>query len=162
MENVKKLLDAAKAATCSETDYKLAKSLGIPNARICDYYKGRRVPDEFACLKIAEALDLPLSQVIATVKAEAEKDEKRREAWGNYLKKLGGVAATVTALLFAPVILNMSAGRAEAAQNQDSDGGMICIMSIVAWFRKVKAQLGRIGFPCSFGMDFSRISQMAA
>lgn len=162
MENVKKLLDAAKAATESGTDYKLAKSLGIPDQRISDYYKGRRVPDEFACLKIAEALEMPLAEVIALVKAEAEKDETRREAWRNYLKKLGGIAATVAALIFAPVIFNMSAGRAEAAQNQGLAGEQICIMSIWRWLLEIKAQLRRIGFPCGFSLNFSRVCQMAA
>lgn len=108
MENVKKLLDAAKAATGAETDYRLAKNLDLPDQRISDYYKGKRIPDEFACLKIAEALDMPLANVIAAVKAEAEKDEKRREEWRNYLKKLGGVAASVALAVCASVIFEMT------------------------------------------------------
>lgn len=94
MENIKKLLDDVKAQKGVETDYALAKSLDLPRARIHDYYKGHRVPDEFACLKIAEALGKPLNTIIATVKASTEKDGKRREAWENYMKSLGGLAAS--------------------------------------------------------------------
>lgn len=128
MQNVQKLLDDAKAATGTETDYGLAKSLGLPKQRISDYYKGDRVPDEFACLKIAEALDMPLAKVIATVKAEAEKDEKRREEWRCYLKKLGGIAASLALPLFVVVILNMTSTPAEAAPLLETMAPMICIM----------------------------------
>lgn len=103
MENITKLLDETKAKIGVETDYALAKSLGLPRARICDYYKGTRAPDEFACLKIAEALGKPLDTVIATVKASSEKDEKRREAWENYMKRLGGLAASfVVVFMLSP------------------------------------------------------------
>lgn len=100
MENIKKLLNETKYATGVETDYALAKNLDLPRARICDYYKGNRAPDEFACLKIAEALGQPLDTIIARVKAATEKDQKRREAWENYMKRLGGLAASFFGVVF--------------------------------------------------------------
>lgn len=99
MENITNLLDAIKLANGVETDYALAKILDLPRARICNYYKGTRAPDEFACLKIAQALGKPLDTVIATVKASSEKDEKRREVWENYMKRLGGFAASLTGVV---------------------------------------------------------------
>lgn len=95
MENITKLLDQVKAKKGVESDYALAKTLDLPKQRVSDYYKGSRVPDEFACLKIAEALGKPLNTIIATVKASTEKDGKRREAWENYMKSLGGLAASI-------------------------------------------------------------------
>lgn len=112
---IRELLDAVKNAKGISTDYALAKTLGLPRARICDYYKGTRTPDEFACLKIAEALGKPLDQIIATVKATSEKDEKRREAWENYMKRLGGVAASFTAMMLVYVTLIVTPHPAEAA-----------------------------------------------
>lgn len=94
MENITKLLDEVKAAKGVESKYALAKVLDLPTQRISEYYKGQRAPDEFACLKIAEALGKPLNTIIATVKASTEKDGKRREAWENYMKSLGGLAAS--------------------------------------------------------------------
>lgn len=115
MENITKLLDETKHAVGVETDYALAKKLDLPRARICDYYKGNRAPDEFACLKIAEALGQPLDTIIARVKAATEKDEKRREVWENYMKRLGGIAASFVAGIFIVVTLIVTPSPAEAA-----------------------------------------------
>jgi hypothetical protein len=92
MENVKNLLDEAKEKTGSGTDYALAKTLDLPRARIHDYYAGNRFPDEFACLKIAEATGRTFEEVTALVKLEAEKNEKRREVWRKRLVSIGGIA----------------------------------------------------------------------
>ena len=136
MGNVKALLDAAKAKTGADTDYRLAKNLGLPRARICDYYKGARTPDEFACLKIAEAVGMPLDAVIETVKAEAEKDEKRREEWRGYLKKVGGMAASVALPVIAAVILQMTPTPANARGSEVSDSGLFVLCKICQKIRK--------------------------
>jgi transcriptional regulator with XRE-family HTH domain len=117
MENIIKLLDDVKAKLGVTSDYALAKSLGLPKQRICNYYKGERAPDEFACLKIAEALGKPLDTVIATVKAASEKDDTRREAWENYMKRLGGIAASFLITLFVTVTtgVTLTPGNASAA-----------------------------------------------
>lgn len=94
MENITKLLDEVKAAKGVESKYALAKVLDLPTQRISEYYNGKSAPDEFACLKIAEALGKPLNTIIATVRASTEKDASRREAWENYMKSLGGIAAS--------------------------------------------------------------------
>ena len=112
---INELLDAVKNAKGISTDYALAKTLGLQRARICDYYKGTRAPDEFACLKIADALGMPLDSVIATVKAESEKDETRREAWENYMKRLGGVAASFLVGILCVVTLSVTSTPLEAA-----------------------------------------------
>lgn len=91
---INELLDQVKNANGLESDGELARKLGVDKRRVSDYRKGERVPDEFACLRIAEALGKPLDTIIATVKAATEKDETRREVWENYMKRLGGLAAS--------------------------------------------------------------------
>jgi transcriptional regulator with XRE-family HTH domain len=91
---IKELLDETKNALGISSDGELARKLGVSKQAMSNYYNGERAPDEFACLKIAQATGKPLGEVIATVKAESEKDEKRREAWENYMKRLGGLAAS--------------------------------------------------------------------
>lgn len=94
------LLDRVKTANGLKSDGELARKLDVDKRRVSDYRKGDRFPDEYACLKIAEALRQPLDTIIAQVKAATEKDEKRREAWENYMKRLGGIAASfITALI---------------------------------------------------------------
>lgn len=104
MKTIKDLLDAVKEAKGITSDYALAKELGITSARICDYRKGNRNPDEYACLKIAEALGKDYNEIQAAVRIVAEKDEKRREVWQKYYKSIGGVAAA----LLVVVIINMT------------------------------------------------------
>lgn len=128
MENIAKLLDETKHAVGVETDYALAKKLDLPRARICDYYKGNRAPDEFACLKIAEALGQPLNAIIARVKAETEKDEKRREAWRNYAKNLGGLAAGIALGFFVLVTSIVTPTPQQPLSLAAQDSGTICIM----------------------------------
>lgn len=159
MENVKSLLDAVKAAKGIESDYALARALNLPKQRISDYYKGtgNRVPDEFACLQIAQALDRPLADVLAVVRIAAEKDEKRREAWKEYYKSIGGIAAEWAVALFVSVTLTVTTPT-EAAQNQSdmkSEYQRIQIMRLSKAFRRAleaaKRMLGivalRVGNP---------------
>jgi hypothetical protein len=105
MENVRKLLDEVKRVEEITSDYALAKKLEIPSPRICDYYKGRSAPDEFACLQIAKSLGKTLDEVITKVKLDTEKNEKRRSVWEKHYKQIGGVAASFMILAFSFVTL---------------------------------------------------------
>lgn len=117
MENVKTLLDAVKKAKGIESDYALAKALEINKARISAYYSGKEAPNEFACLQIAEALDRTLDQVLAIVRIEAEKDEKRREVWQKYYKSIGGYAASFMLVLFCFVTLIVTSAEVVAKES---------------------------------------------
>lgn len=121
MENVRKLLDEAKAKTQSATDYQLAKNSGIPKARISAYYSGKEAPNEFACLQIARHTGRSLDEVITLVRIDAEKNETRREAWRDYLKRLGGVAASIATAVSAFVILGMTPRDANARGSEVSN-----------------------------------------
>ncbi len=97
METIKTLLDEVKKNKGIETKYALAKALGLPTQRISDYYNGTgsKYPDNYACLKIAEALHRDMNEIIAIVQIEAEKDEKKKEIWREYYRRIGGIAASI-------------------------------------------------------------------
>lgn len=101
---ISELLDSVKAQNGLKTDGELARMLDVDKRRVSDYYSGHRAPDEYACLKISEITGIPLATVIATVKSETEKDENRRKVWSDYMKSLGGLAAS-----FAVVFLSFPA-----------------------------------------------------
>lgn len=122
MDNVRKLLDECKKKAGVESDYALAKTLELPSPRICDYYKGRRAPDEFACLRISEVLGKPLDVVITAVKLDTEKDEKRRLAWERHFRSIGQIAASFMLCAFAFVTLIVT----EPAQAQENRGFECC------------------------------------
>lgn len=112
------LLDHVKAQNGLMSDGELARKLDVDKRRVSDYRKGERVPDEFACLKIAEALGKPLDSIIATVKAATEKDEKRREAWENYIKRLGGIAASFMTGVFVLVTMIVTLPESQANESR--------------------------------------------
>lgn len=117
MGNVTALLNEAKAKTGAETDYRLAKNLDLPQQRISEYYKGKSAPDEFACAKIAEATGRTFECVVYLVKADAEKDEKRREFWEKKLFALGRIAACLVLALGANVTLKVQEAQASASES---------------------------------------------
>lgn len=112
---INELLDTVKNTNGLNSDGELARKLDVDKRRISDYRHGRQAPDEFTCLKIAEALGKPLNTIIATVKACSEKDEKRREVWENYFKRIGGLAASLASVFLVFVTLIVTSPKAEAA-----------------------------------------------
>lgn len=129
---IKELLDATKQAKGIETDGELARTLGVSKQAISDYYNDKRAPDDYACLKIAEAIGKPLDTVIATVKASSEKDDTRREAWENYMKRLGGVAASFMAgiLFIVTMIVTSPDLQAKESSTYSAEMPVIQIMRV--------------------------------
>lgn len=98
---IEELLEATKAAKGLKSDGELARTLGVSKQAVSRYYLGERAPDEYACLKISEITGIPLATVIATVKSETEKDENRKKAWSDYMKSLGGMAASLAVVFLS-------------------------------------------------------------
>ena len=121
METIRTLLDAAKAATNTDSDYGLAKALKLTKQQVSEYYKGKVIPSEFACLQIAKTLGRNYEEVQAIVRIEAEKDESRRQAWRDYYKSIGGLAASIMLMFFFAVTLIVTPTPAEASNSKVSD-----------------------------------------
>lgn len=140
METIKKLLDDVKKAKGVESDYALAKALDLQRGHICDYYKGKRHPNEFACLRIAKAMSRDYSEISAIVRMEAEKDETRREEWRSYFKSIGGMAASVMLAVLAAVTLFVTTpGNALANQGVKTDistNYKLCVL-----FRQIRRRI---------------------
>lgn len=81
---ISELLDQAKKATGVASDYKLAQVLDIPRERLSDYRKGKRVPDDYACMRLAMALHKDPLEVLAQVRAISEKSDERRAFWRSF------------------------------------------------------------------------------
>jgi transcriptional regulator with XRE-family HTH domain len=76
-----------KAGTATGTTYAAAKKLGVNDQTARNWTSGRSLPDAYGCLRIAEALNLPLEQVVADIEREREKDEARRKDWETLARK---------------------------------------------------------------------------
>lgn len=99
METARDLLIACKGVLHVETDYKLAKAMDMHNGLMSDYMAGKRIPDVYACMRIAEILDRDPLEIIALVEAERAKNDKRRAFWHLFLQRAGKRAAAVTLAL---------------------------------------------------------------
>lgn len=162
MENTKALLHEAKRKTDAATDYQLAKRLGITTAEVSMYYSGKRHPNEYVCMQIARATGRSLEEVITLVRIDAERNETRRNAWRDYLKHLGGHAASIALAVSAIVILEMTPTTAEAAPLLTSGNGIFCIMLNLLWIIQGQTKLRMIAFPCTFGVFVRQVRQVTA
>lgn len=103
MSKVIDLLNAAKTATKSSSNYALAKATGIPEPAICAIYKGKRGPTEEHLARLALILERPIGEVLAEVRAEDSRSEKSREFWRDFLS-----ATRVAGRIGMPVIWSVS------------------------------------------------------
>lgn len=141
MSKTTELLNEVKAKKGVTTDYALAKVLELPRGHICDYYKGNRFPNEFACLAIEEATGRSYEEVSAIVRIEAEKDENRRKVWKDYLKRIGGMAASIALLFFLSVTLIVTSTPAEASNGKASKAEHFVLCKILRILRRVSASV---------------------
>ncbi len=107
---LKEYLDECKEKLAVTTSYKLSQHMDIAESRLSEYYKGKTAPGDYECFMIAEVLGLDPALVIADVRAEFEKSEKKREYFRSFpgaLRKAGVVIIVALALslslLNAPV-----------------------------------------------------------
>ena len=113
MNAIEKLLNEAKAKAGITSDNALAIEIGITRASICDYRKKRSTPDIFVMSRLADLTGRPIEQVIALVEIEKEQPEEKRKYWENFYKRLGGVAASILAVV--TLIMTLPAYNADAA-----------------------------------------------
>jgi transcriptional regulator with XRE-family HTH domain len=99
MKTTKEFLKELKEKQGFTSDYALAAFLNLNRANISMYQSGKRIPDDYICAKIAEGLEIPAITVIAAANMEREKDEDKKEYWRNFYERLGGIAASVMAVL---------------------------------------------------------------
>lgn len=108
--DMSKVLDEAKEKLGVESDYGLAKKLGIPNPRISEYRSGKATPDAYACAKLADALGVDPLALLAQVEAATEKNEARRNYWRAVSERVGGA---IVACFFVTVTLMTNDSKAE-------------------------------------------------
>lgn len=115
---IAKYLDDCKKKLNISSTYALAKKWDISEVVLGRYYNGEREPEEFACFKIAETLELDPAYVIASVKAETEKNEKKKnyfKSFNSASRKVAASTALVAVLSFF-CLLGLRLGSVETAK----------------------------------------------
>lgn len=96
-------LDAVKARYHWESDYKLAKELGMSKSRISGYRCGKSSMDESACIKVAKLLNIDPAPVLLDAIAERTKCDQAARILRKTAKQLTSAAAS---LFLTIVMLN--------------------------------------------------------
>ena len=123
MKSTINYLDEAKEKLGIESDYAMAKWLGVGRAAVSNWRVKRNFIDDYAAAKIAQALGVEPMEIIAAANAEREKGDKK-EFWENFYKRLGGIAASI----FFAVNLIMTPTPSQAAPMLNADGDAVYIM----------------------------------
>lgn len=108
-------LDKCKIALQVKSDYALGKALEINDARISDYYKDKRVPDAYACARIALALKLEPLEVLADIESQSAKTEAKREFWRGFIGHSGKAGAAILWVLACGSFYAIDTPKATAA-----------------------------------------------
>lgn len=125
---LKEILDRIKNENGITTNAELGRKLDIDLRRIGDYYTGKREPTSEDYPKIANAAGISAGSLWEAVQIERAKDETAKSVWDNYMKRLGGFAASVLITLSVTVTLLVTPSPSEAAPIQGFGAGTICIM----------------------------------
>jgi len=78
--NANEWLDKAKKKALLESDYKLAKLIGIDNGGIANIRK-RNGMDNYTAIRIAEILEIDRMQVIVDMELQKAKTAQKKEFW---------------------------------------------------------------------------------
>lgn len=114
MQTVDQLLDAIKARHKIGSDYKLAQYLGMTDSAIRNYRHKRSLPDEVACVKIAQALDLDGEVLAAQMQSMRARDEETRAFWQRLAARLQAGAVHLVALVVVGLVGIVSSPSAHA------------------------------------------------
>lgn len=115
MRTTIELLNAVKRQHKLQSDYALAKHLGLTRAAISRYMSGQDSLGEIAAIRVAAALDIDPGVVFAIAAGDRTRDAEAKKVWQAMAKRL----TTAALALMASVPLG-SPSPAEAASNQST------------------------------------------
>lgn len=132
--DISKVLDDAREKMNLTSDYELAKRLEIDKADISHYRKGKRIPNAYACARLAEVLDMDPFELLAQVEAATEKNEARRSYWRAVAERIA--AGTVAGFFVVAVLAN--------------DVGFRLLTVIRSWKSRISAGIHWPSTACKF------------
>lgn len=130
------LLNAVKAKLELRRDADLARTLETSTARIAQWRKGQRAPDEQACFQIADILGVDPAAVIALVKAERETEPAKAAFWRMQAGKYAAALGVLTMLNSGSVAAAIGHGYTAAVKIT-----AVCIMRNREWWRGMRQNL---------------------
>lgn len=118
---IEELLDRAKQMANIESDYKLAKALGISAGNLSNIRKGRAHPSNEVAVQLATLAKLDEMRVIAEIELRTANTEKKQMFWKCYLEKHGITAALCMIALGISILITPEPAEADILQLQNYD-----------------------------------------
>lgn len=116
---ITELLDRAKSMANIESDYALAKVLGITAGNLSNIRKGRAHPSNEVAVKIATLAKLEEMRVIAEIEMRTANTEKKREFWKSYIDTKGLTATLGLIALGLSILATPEPAEASVLQMQN-------------------------------------------
>ena len=96
---IRERLLECKVKTGLKSDYALAGHLGIPRQAINELMQGKRHPDAFIAVKIADVLGIHPMLLLAEFEADKAKTTDQRGFWINFKRRIKTGAAVMLVLI---------------------------------------------------------------
>ena len=106
MFSVAQLLDSAKEKGNIESDYRLAKVIGISHGTMSGYRSGKSMPDERVTEQLCALSGDDVAVVAAQLQAERSRTAEGKTMWMMIAKRLAGGASTaILSVLFTAILI---------------------------------------------------------
>jgi transcriptional regulator with XRE-family HTH domain len=134
MLKISELLDKSKACASIDTDYRLAKVLGITHSAITNYRMDRTLPDERVIQKLCALTGDDPDILTAQLQSRRARTEEGRLLWLRIAARLQGGMATAASVVMTCVLsllFTLSTGvtnEAQAGPLSSQNGGALYVM----------------------------------
>lgn len=113
MDLIANLLDSAKAKAAIESDYRLAKVIGITQSAVSNYRMGKTMPDERVLSQLCALSGDDAAVMAAQVQAERSRTPEGKSLWSLVAARLQsdrrhavrGVGTAILSVLFSIVLI---------------------------------------------------------
>ena len=113
MFSIANLLERAKAGANIDSDYRLAKVIGITHASVSTWRMGKSLPNEKVIQQLCAMSGDDPGVIAAEIQAARSKSPEAKNMWNLIAKRLAGVAST--AFLSVVLAISLIAGYAPSA-----------------------------------------------
>ena len=105
MFSIAVLIDRAKSRAGIESDYRLAKVLGITQASVSTWRMGKSLPNEKVIQQLAALSGDDADLIAAQIQAERSKDPEAKSLWLRVAARMAGGASTAILSLLISIVL---------------------------------------------------------
>jgi transcriptional regulator with XRE-family HTH domain len=133
MFSVADLLERAKAHGNIESDYRLAKVIGISHGTMTGYRSGKSKPDARVLEQLCALSGDDVAVLAAQLQAERERTPEAKQVWMMIAKRLAGGATTaILSVCFAIALIAAPASEARASTVNAYKTGNVTLLYIVS------------------------------